>query len=52
MKEWSEEADRLKDFHQNLEYHTTVDWDYRTREELSGKVTPKMKEWLIRVRGY
>jgi hypothetical protein len=46
------DAARLKDFQQNLQYHTTVDWDYRTREEVSGKVTPKMKEWLLRVRGY
>jgi hypothetical protein len=46
------DAARLKDFQQNLVYHTTVDWDDRTREEVSGKVTAKMKEWLTRVRGY
>jgi len=39
-------------YQQNLEYHTTADWDERTREEISGKVTPTMKEWLLRVRGY
>jgi hypothetical protein len=43
---------QLQQFQQNLVYHTTVEWDYRTREEVSGKVTPKMKEWLLRVRGY
>ena len=46
------EAARLKDIQENLKYHATADWDYRTREEVNGKVTPKMKEWLLRVRGY
>jgi len=33
-------------------YHATADWDDRTREEVAGKVTPKLREWLLRVRGY
>jgi hypothetical protein len=46
------EGDRIRVFQENLEYHTTADWDDRTREEVAGKVTPEMKEWLLRVRGY
>ena len=46
------EGDRIRVFQENLEYHTTADWDGRTREEVAGKVTPEMKEWLLRVRGY
>jgi len=46
------DAHTLKDFQEKLVYHTTADWDHRTREEVSGKVTPKMKQWLLRVRGY
>jgi hypothetical protein len=48
----SRDAARLKDVQENLKWHTAADWDYRTREEVNGKVTPKMKEWLLRVRGY
>ncbi len=33
-------------------YHTTADWEDRTPEEVGDKVPAKMKEWLIRVRGY
>jgi len=46
------DAAQLKDLQQSLEYHTAADWDDRTREEVSGNVPPKMKEWLLRVRGY
>ena len=46
------DAARVRDLQQKFVYHTTADWDHRTREEVSGKVTPTMKEWLIRVRGY
>jgi len=45
-------GDGIRAFQENLEYHTTADWDGRTREEVAGKVTPQMKEWLLRVRGY
>ncbi len=45
-------AAKLMSFQQNLKYHTTADWDHRTREEVSGKVTPTMKKWLKKVRGY
>ena len=45
-------GDRIRIFQQNLKYHTAADWDGRTREEIEGKVTPKMKGWLLRVRGY
>ncbi len=44
------DAAKVKDFQESLLYHTTADWDYRTREEVGGKVTPKMKQWLLRVR--
>jgi len=46
------DAARIKDFQENLVYHTTADWEDRTPEEVAGKAPPKMKEWLIRVRGY
>jgi len=46
------DAARLREIQQRLKYHTTADWDYRTREEVRGTVPPKMKEWLLRVRGY
>ncbi|MHC4202907.1 MAG: hypothetical protein ACYSU0_23205 [Planctomycetota bacterium] len=45
-------GDRIQKDQQNLVYHTTADWDGRTREEIEGKVTPEMKEWLARVRGH
>ena len=46
------EAAELWDHQQNLTYHTTADWDTRTREEIEGRVTPTLKNWLLRVRGY
>jgi hypothetical protein len=46
------EAAELKNLQQMVRYHTTADWDYRMREEVDGAAPPKMKEWLIRVRGY
>lgn len=46
------EAAELWDHQQNLTYHTTADWDTRTREEIEGRVTPIFKDWLLRVRGY
>jgi carbonic anhydrase/acetyltransferase-like protein (isoleucine patch superfamily) len=36
---------------EGFEYHTTMDWDRRIGPEAAGKLTPKMKEWLPRVRG-
>jgi hypothetical protein len=45
-------AVELREFQQSVKYHTTADWDYRTREEISGAVTPTMKQWLLRVRGF
>ena len=45
-------AVKLKRFQQSVKYHSTADWDYRTREEVSGAVPPKMKNWLLRVRGF
>jgi len=38
--------------HEGLNYRTTADWDYRTRQELNNSVPPTMKKWLERVRGY
>jgi chromosome segregation ATPase len=45
-------AVKLKEFQQSVKYHSTADWDHRTREEVSGAVPPKMKNWLLRVRGF
>ena len=42
----------IKEFQQSVKYHSTADWDHRTREEVSGAVPPKMKNWLLRVRGF
>ena len=46
------DAAKLRDFQQNLKYHTTANWNYQTREEVEGALTPTMKKWLLRVRGY
>lgn len=46
------EADNIRALQENRKYHTTADWDGRTREEVAGQVTPEMKEWLLRVRGF
>ena len=40
------------EFQQSLKYHTSANWEDRTAEEIKGKVPPKMKAWLKRVRGY
>jgi len=40
------------DFQRRLKYHTSADWEDRTPEEVNGKAPPKMKDWLLRVRGY
>ena len=45
------DATQHKNFQKTLGYHSTADWDHRTREEVSGAVPPKMKNWLLRVRG-
>ena len=37
---------------QRLVYHTTANWEDRTKEEIEGKAPQKMKDWLKRVRGY
>jgi len=36
----------------SLRYHTSADWEDRTREEVEGKVPERMKKWLKDVRGY
>jgi len=46
------EGSQTWDFQQKLKYHTTADWEDRTAEEINGKAPPKMKDWLMRVRGY
>ena len=46
------DSTQLKRFQKTLSYHSTADWDHRTREEVSGAVPPKMKNWLLRVRGF
>ena len=40
------------EFQSKLKYHTSADWDDRTKEEIAGKVPAKMKKWLKDVRGY
>ena len=45
------DATQHKNFQKTLGYHSTADWDHRTREEVNGAVPPKMKNWLLRVRG-
>ena len=45
-------AAKLRTFQQSLKYHTTADWDTRTREEIRGAVPEEMKKWLKDVRGY
>ncbi len=46
------DAAKLMGVQQKVVYHTTADWEDRTREEVDGKAPPKMKKWLVRVRGY
>jgi len=45
-------AGDLKARLESLKYHTTADWENRIPPEVGGKVTPRIKEWLKRVRGY
>jgi len=45
-------AAKLHEFQRSLKYHTTADWDYRIQGEKEGKIPPKAKKWLLRVRGY
>jgi len=35
------------------DWHTTVDWDWRMKEEVDGSIEdlPLMRKWLQRVRG-
>jgi len=40
------------EFQSKLKYHTSADWEDRTKEEIEGTAPPKMKKWLERVRGY
>jgi len=42
----------MYEFQKSLKYHTTADWDHRTKQEIEGKVPPEMKKWLRDVRGY
>jgi len=42
----------LYHFQKSLKYHTTADWDTRTKEEIQGRAPEKMKKWLKNVRGY
>jgi len=48
-------AAELHELQQSVKYHTTADWDYRIRDDggrEESNIPPKMKEWLLRVRGY
>ena len=40
------------EFQQGLKYHTSADWEDRTKEEIQDKVPAMMKKWLKDVRGY
>ena len=40
------------EFQQRIKYHTSADWEDRTREEIEDKAPPRMKNWLLDVRGY
>jgi len=42
-----------KSFADGTGWHTTVDWEWRTQEEVDGKIKklPLMQKWLVRVRG-
>jgi hypothetical protein len=42
-----------KSFADGKSWHATVDWEWRTREEIDGKIKdlPLMQKWLLRVRG-
>jgi len=42
----------LYHFQRSLKYHTTADWDYRTKAEREGEPPAKTTKWLLRVRGY
>jgi len=46
------DAARIRGLQEKLKYHTTADWDDRTREEVSGTAPEKMKKWLKDLRGY
>ncbi len=46
------QAADLVHFQRSLKYHTTADWDYRTKAERAGELPAKTKKWLQSVRGY
>jgi len=46
------QAADLYHFQRSLKYHTSADWDYRTKGEREGELPAKTKKWLERVRGY
>ena len=46
------QAADLYHFQRSLKYHTSADWDYRTKGEREGELPAKTKKWLKRVRGY
>ncbi|MBL7220093.1 MAG: hypothetical protein ISS69_08260 [Phycisphaerae bacterium] len=45
-------AAKLYEFQKSLKYHTTADWDHRTKSQKEGKIPDKTRKWLKRVRGY
>ena len=45
------DATQHKNFQKTLGYHSTADWDDRTREEVSGAVPPKMKKLVATRQG-
>jgi hypothetical protein len=45
-------AATIRESQQKVKYHTAADWDYRMAAEIDGAVPPKMKDWLLRFRGY
>jgi hypothetical protein len=48
-------AATIRELQQSVKYHTTADWDYRVQGDggfPESEGPPKMKDWLLRVRGY
>ena len=52
-RQWS--AVSAEELQQSLKYHTTADWDYTIVDDggrPESDIPPKLKKWLLRVRGY
>jgi carbonic anhydrase/acetyltransferase-like protein (isoleucine patch superfamily) len=48
-------AATIRELQQNVKYHTAADWDYKVQGDggfHENEAPQKMKDWLLRVRGY